>query len=277
LCCPMMSLSFSEDGLVGVIHLAPLPGSPEWVGDMDDVLKQAVRDARSLTHAGFDAMLVENFGDTPFHPDRVEPVTVAAMSHILSALRAEFTDSSLGVNVLRNDVVAALSLAAVHELEFIRVNVHVGERLTDQGRIQGRAAETLRMRRDFGLDVAILADVGVKHALPVNAEQLAFEASHAAGRGGASALIVTGMATGAGVNLKELDVVRSAAPEAPIILGSGLGLATPVELMQMADGAIVGSSIREDGRAGSPVDEVRAAEIREFWLVAREIPSASET
>ena len=272
-----MSLSFSEDGLVGVIHLAPLPGSPEWAGDMDEVLEEAVKDARALGQAGFSAMIIENFGDAPFHPERVDSVTVAAMSHILSALRAEFTDVSMGVNVLRNDVVAALSLAAVHDLEFIRVNVHVGERLTDQGRVQGRAAETLRMRRNLGLDVAILADVGVKHALPVTVEELAFEASHAAGRGGASALIVTGMATGAGVNLKELDVVRSAAPETPVILGSGLGLSTPAELMSMADGAIVGSSIREYGRAGSPIDEVRAAEVRDFWLAAREIPSASET
>ena len=79
------------------------------------------------------------------------------------------------------------------------------------------------------------------------------------------------------MDLRELDIVRSAAPETPVILGSGLGLSTPVELMRMSDGAIVGSSIREDGRAGAAIDEVRAAEVREFWLTAREIPSASET
>ena len=135
----------------------------------------------------------------------------------------------------------------------------------------------MRLRRNLGLDVAILADVGVTHVLPVTAEELAFEAAHAAGRGGASALIVTGMATGAGVNLRELDIVRSASPETPVILGSGLGLSTPAELIRMSDGAIVGSSIREGGRAGFPVDEVRAAEMREFWHTVREIPNASET
>src|SRR5688500_13204076 len=85
---------------VGVVHLPPLPGSPGY-GDPDYV-ERAVRDARTLADAGFDALIVENFGDAPFFKDRVPPETIAAMACAVRAVR-EAVPLAVGVNVLRND------------------------------------------------------------------------------------------------------------------------------------------------------------------------------
>ena len=75
---------------------------------------------------------------------------------------------AIGINVLRNDARAALAIAAVVGAACIRVNVHTGARVTDQGLVEGRAAETLRLRRALGAEsVAIWADVNVKHSAPL--------------------------------------------------------------------------------------------------------------
>ena len=76
----------SLPSLIGVIHLAPLPGSPRFGGDLGAVVGRAARDAALLQGAGFDAVIVENFGDAPFEPGRVEPVVVAAMTRCALAV-----------------------------------------------------------------------------------------------------------------------------------------------------------------------------------------------
>ncbi|MFW6206114.1 MAG: BtpA/SgcQ family protein, partial [Gemmatimonadota bacterium] len=136
-------------GIIGVLHLPPLPGAPGWGGSMGAVLDRARSDARALDAGGVgaggvDALLVENYGDHPFHRT-VGPGTVAAMTAVVLAVREE-SDLPVGVNVLRNDAAAALAVAAAAGAAFIRVNVHTGGMYTDQGWIEGRAADTLRLR-----------------------------------------------------------------------------------------------------------------------------------
>ncbi|MCA1789526.1 MAG: BtpA/SgcQ family protein, partial [Thioalkalivibrio sp.] len=143
--------------LIGMVHLPALPGAPRWAGTVEDVLDRAVADAAALAKAGFHGVIVENYMDAPFHPGTVPPVTVAAMTRAVSAV-VDAVDVPVGVNVLRNDAAAALSIAAVTGAAFIRVNVHTGAMWTDQGLLTGLAHETLRLRRTLGTDVAIFAD-----------------------------------------------------------------------------------------------------------------------
>lgn len=135
--------------VIGVVHLAALPGAPGWGGDFAAILDRARADLLALAAGGVDAAVVENFGDVPFRAGAVEPETVAAMARVLTELRP-LTALPLGVNVLRNDAAAALALAAIcgGADSFIRVNVHSGAMITDQGVIEGRADRTLRRRRD---------------------------------------------------------------------------------------------------------------------------------
>ena len=262
--------------IVGMIHLKPLPGSPAG-GDIDEVLDAARSDAEALTAAGVDGMIVENFGDAPFAKDRVPPVTVAAMSVVVRALRRDH-NVPLGVNVLRNDAEAALSIATVAGADFIRVNVHVGAVVADQGVIEGKARETLLLKRALGSDVQLFADVRVKHARPLGGdpgpEGMITEAKDAAGRGRADALILSGSATGQSTDLEELRRMREALPDVPLLVGSGVTVDNLRDYWPFADGMIVGSALKQGGSARSPVDPERA---RAFTAAASELRRAFET
>ena len=131
--------------LIGVVHLLPLPGSPRFRGGFQPILDRAVADAVAYEKGGASAVIIENFGDVPFTAGSVAPETIAAMARAGAAVRAAI-QLPIGYNVLRNDARAALGLAAACDGSFIRVNVHTGAMLTDQGIIQGNAYETVRTR-----------------------------------------------------------------------------------------------------------------------------------
>src|SRR5574341_1469029 len=154
-----------ERTLIGMVHLPPLPGSPRWEGSMARVVDAALADARALVGGGVEALLVENYGDAPFTAGRVEPATVAAMAVVAAELRRALPRTMLGVNVLKTDARAALAVAAAAGARFVRVNVHAGAVVADQGVVQTDAYHTLRDRRLLGAEVAIFADVGGKHAV----------------------------------------------------------------------------------------------------------------
>lgn len=239
--------------LIGMVHLLPLPGSPRWSGTMHRVLDQALADTDALVSGGMDGVLVENFLDAPFFAESVPPDTVAAMATVIASI-VRASPVPVGVNVLRNDARSALGIAVATGASFIRVNVHTGVMWTDQGVIQGRAAETLRRRAASGADVAILADVLVKHATPPPGLTADRAASDTWFRGLADALVVTGSGTGQPADLAELAPVRRGAPAAPILVGSGVTPENVAATLAVADGAIVGTCLAREGRAGSGVD-----------------------
>jgi uncharacterized protein len=242
--------------IVGMVHLLPLPGAPGWGGSMAAVLERARADAQALADGGADGILVENYLDVPFHPGAVPPETVAAMSVAVAAIVAAVR-VPVGVNVLRNDAAAALAIAAATGARFIRVNVHTGATLTDQGWIAGAAHDTLRHRARLCPEVAILADVLVKHAVAPAGLDVGQAASDAWHRGLADGLIVTGPATGAAADLDRLAAIRTAVPEAIVWVGSGIDAANVTATLAAADGVIVGSAISRDGGAGRGVDPAR--------------------
>ena len=246
--------------LIGMVHLLPLPGSPGWQGSMHDVLERALRDSDALVRAGFDGLMVENFGDTPFLPVRVAPETVAALTLVAGAIGSRF-DLPLGINVLRNDAAAALAIAAVVGARFIRVNVHTGAMLTDQGWLEGRAHETLRARARLNAQIAVCADVFVKHAVPPAGADIGEAARDTFERGGADVLIVSGRATGAEIEWGDLDKVKSAASGATLWVGSGVTANNARALLERADGAIVGTAIKLEGHVNNAVDPQLATKL----------------
>lgn len=234
-----------------MVHLRPLPGSPHWEGSLAAVVAAALRDARALSEGGVDGIMIENFGDTPFVPSSVDPVTIAAMTAIAGEIR-RVSDLPLGINVLRNDAAAALAIAAVTGAAFIRVNVHTGAMLTDQGWIDGRAHETMRLRAALRADVAVLADVLVKHATPPAGLTLEDAARDTWERGHADGLIVSGSGTGLPTDPGIVRRAHEAVPEAPILIGSGITPGNATQLLEFADAAIAGSALKVGG-VDSPV------------------------
>ncbi len=249
-----------NEHLIGVLHLPPLPGSPR-AKSIDECCDLLCADATRLVDAGFRAAIIENFGDAPFFKDSVPAVTIASMTRLADCVRREHPSLALIINVLRNDACSALAIASVVGAAAIRVNILSGARLTDQGIIEGQAAVLLRRRRELGAErVAILADVDVKHSAPLAPVDLAQETHDAIERGGASAVIVSGSGTGRSVDFGKLQAVKNAAGAAPVYIGSGATIDSLAALAKAgADGIIVGSAIREGGKAGAPIVNAQAS------------------
>jgi membrane complex biogenesis BtpA family protein len=255
--------------LVGVIHLPALPGSPRGALSAAECARSAAADARILAGAGYDAIIVENFGDTPFFAANVPPVTIAAMTACAVAVRAAAPSTSLGINVLRNDGAAALAIAACTEATFVRINVLTGARVTDQGVVQGDAAGTLRLRRALGAEsIAIWADVDVKHSSPLGAPRpLVQEVEDLTKRGMADVVLVTGEGTGKGVDLEKLANVKAASGK-PVLVASGATLSSLAALSASSDGVVVGSALRSGGIPGGPIDDALAKEFASVFRKA---------
>ncbi len=244
--------------VLGMVHLLPLPGSPRWAGAMPEVLDRAVADAQALEAGGVDGLIVENYGDIPFAKGRVEAHTVSAMTLAVAAV-GNAVGIPVGVNVLRNDGRSALAIAAVAGAGFMRVNVHTGVMVTDQGIVEGDAYETVRCRRQLGVDIKILADVFVKHATPLGMQSIEQAARDTAYRGLADALIVTGSGTGEPTEMGDVLRVREAVPDVPLLVASGVDKGNVAPLLSVADGVIVGTSLKQGGVTTNPVDEKRVA------------------
>ncbi len=250
--------------LCGVVHLLPLPGGPRPSPGIDLVIERARHDAAVLATAGFDGLIVENLGDAPFRKSGVDPHVVAIMTRIVGIIRSERPGLQLGVNVLRNDGRAALAIASAGLADFIRINVLIGATWTDQGLIEGEAHELLRYRRELGLDtrVSIAADLLVKHGIPAGLSDRKELAKETVLRGGADRLILSGRATGAPTDLAAFEEVRQALPGTPLWIGSGLTESQAPEARRLTDGAIVGTSIHEEGDLRRPLCARRARQLR---------------
>lgn len=233
---------------------------------MERATALALTDARVLVAGGMHALLVENHGDVPFTAGPVEPATIAALAVVVAEISRALPGVLLGVNVLKNDARAALAIACATGARFIRVNVHAGVVVADQGIVQSDAYHTLRDRRLLGADVQLFADVQGKHAVPLGAVDLEQEARDLVHRGLADALVVSGKATGEATPLADVKRVRSAVPAVPILVGSGVTADTVAELLSIADGVIVGTFVKRDANVRHPVDPER---VRRLVAAAR--------
>lgn len=265
--------------IVGMLHLPPLPGSPGYEATdgkrLDAIREFVLNDAESLVNpknenseagggGGVDAVMLENFGDTPFFAGRVPTETVAAMTVLARDVRQYLDEKAgrpvpLGINVLRNDALSAIAIAAAVGADMIRVNVLSGAMMTDQGLITGQAAELLRYRKQLDANhIQIWADVRVKHAAPIVERDLQDEVEELVHRAGADALIVSGSGTGKPTDLTELQSVRQlldqCAPNTPVLVGSGVNAQSAKSLAQHATGLIVGSSLKPNHQLDQPID-----------------------
>ncbi|MBC8102747.1 MAG: BtpA/SgcQ family protein [Cytophagales bacterium] len=265
------AIFWSKKPLIGMVHLGALPGSARYDAEnmpLLDIMERAKADARALVGAGADALIVENFFDAPFAKSSVPPHTIAAMTRAVMAVRtAAGEEVPIGVNVLRNDARAAIAIAQVTGARFVRINVYVGAAVTDQGIIEGAAREAVLYRRELGADVAIFADVFVKHGTQLgDSEGFSLEAAakDAVYRGLADAIIVTGTATGAETDPDMVARVSRAVPQVPLLIGSGFRDENAAALLEAgANGAIVGTSLKQGRDHAAPVEAARVRSLRD--------------
>ncbi len=248
--------------IIGVVHLQPLPTSPRWGGNLKAIIGRAEQEATALASGGANGIIVENFFDAPFAKDRVDPAVVSAMTLIVERL-TNLVTLPIGINVLRNDAHSAIAIASCTGAQFIRVNVLNGTMATDQGLIEGQAHQLLRYRRELGSDVKILADVLVKHGQPLGSPNLRTVIQETIGRALADAVIISGATTGSPPNLEELELATIASAGIPVFIGSGASWENISTLMRAADGVIVSSSLKRNGRIDAPIDPIRVSQFVE--------------
>jgi membrane complex biogenesis BtpA family protein len=246
--------------LIGVIHIAALPGTPEAQLPVAQIAEVAVADARIYRAAGFDALIIENMHDRPYLKGAVGPEIVATMTAIGAEVRRAVA-LPLGVQVLAGANQAALAVAHACGAAFVRVEGFVFAHVADEGLIEACAGPLLRYRKAIGAEqVRVFADIKKKHsAHAITADVNLVETAHAAEFFAADGVIVSGPATGRETDADEVRAV-SEAVGIPTLVGSGVSVRN-VERYAAADGLIVGSSVKRDGHWANPVDEARAAAI----------------
>jgi len=253
--------------VIGVVHLKPLPGSPFFSGSLEEVYEAALRDAKALYEGGVDGLIVENFNDYPFLKSRVGPEVIATMSAIVRDIVKEVR-LPVGVNVLRNDGIAAIAIAYATGASYVRINAYTDVLVTEQGIVEPCAAEALRYRKYLSCEVKVLADILCKHAYPLVPLRLEEAIFNAVIRGRADAIIITGERTGIEPNLMEVKKAKEVTSGTPIFVGSGLRPDNVKEYLKYADGAIVGTWFKKGGDVSREVDVKR---VREFMDKVREV------
>ena len=250
--------------LIGVVHVAALPGTPEGRLPVAQIAEAAVSDARAYLAAGFDALIIENMHDRPYLKGAVGPEIVAAMTAIGVEVRRAVA-LPLGVQVLAGANQAAIAVAHACGAAFVRVEGFVFAHVADEGVIEACAGPLLRYRKAIGAEhVSVFADIKKKHsAHAITADVDLVETAHAAEFFGADGVIVSGPATGRETDAGEVRAVSAAVGIATLV-GSGVSVAN-VSRYADAEGLIVGTSVKRDGCWANPVDEARAASLaRDF-------------
>ena len=249
--------------LIGMVHVAALPGTPFSSMPVDQIVAKAVDEARHLEDAGFDAIIVENMHDAPYvHGHHLGPEIVAGMTLAANAVRHS-VQIPIGLQVLSGGNRHAIAIANSIGSNFIRCENFVFAHIADEGLLaEAEAGGLLRYRRSIGAEhVKVFCDIKKKHAShAITSDVDLAETAHAAEFFGADGFVVTGISTGKAAALDDVKAVRSATG-LPVIVGSGVTPGYAGSLSEYADALIVGSYIKHDGFWKNPIDPERAKSI----------------
>jgi len=239
----------------GVVHLKSLPGSPGNYLPLDEIIELAQEDVNNLIFGGVDGIIIENFGDTPFVKDDISKRTLASFTTVVENIEYD-RDIKVGINVLRNDGISALSIAEATKADFVRINVLNNVMMyTDQGMIEGKAHEIAQFKNSLNKEIEIYADVFVKHAVPPEGSKIENHTEELIHRAGADVVIVTGDGTGHEINIEDLNKVRNIVPQGKLAIGSGVNDENIEQYVDLADILIVGTNFKVDQDVSKRVDQ----------------------
>jgi membrane complex biogenesis BtpA family protein len=187
------------------------------------------------------------------------------MSAVVGELR-DMVSVPFGIDVLW-DPRAALAVAQSTGALFVR-EIFTGAYGSDFGIWNTSPGETLRYRRQIGAsDVRILTNISAEFAAPLVERPIDVVARGVAFISLADAVCVSGPMTGASVDGSQLRAVRAALPDTVVFANTGVSEATVAEILSLADGVVVGTSLKVDGVTWNSIDEDRA---RRFMKRVRE-------
>ncbi|MFK7745335.1 MAG: BtpA/SgcQ family protein [Roseobacter sp.] len=251
--------------VIGMVHIGALPGSPLYDPDAD-LLAAARADLAALQAAGFDAVMFGNENDRPYEFN-VDTASVASMAALIGALKPEIT-VPFGVNVLW-DPMATVALGAVTGASFVR-EIFTGTYASDMGPWTPDAGKAMRYRDRLGRpDMAMLYNVSAEFAHSLDARPLPDRARSAVFSSIPDAVLVSGQITGEAAAISDLEAVKAVLPGTAVMANTGVKHDTVADVLSVADGCIVGSSLKVDGDTWNPIDPDRAADFMDRVRQAR--------
>ena len=260
----MRDLFETERALIGVVHLAAMPGTPRGTLNPEQIVKQAVSEARTLVDAGFDGIILENMHDIPYMNGAVGPEVVATMTYACREVR-RLTKLPLGIQILAGANEQALAAAFAGGADFIRAEGFVFGHLADEGMIEACAGPLLRYRKKIGAEkVKVLCDIKKKHCShAVTADLSLAEVAKGAEFFLADGVVVTGSATGESTEPGDL-IETVTATRLPVWIGSGITKDNCCDYDE-AHALIVGSWIKADGDWRKAIDPRRAQKMSDAF------------
>ena len=243
--------------LIGMLHVGPLPGAPGWSGDLGAIIDKAVDEAQLYQEAGFHGLILENMHDLPYlQGSQVGPETVAAMSVLALEVRRA-SRLPLGIQILAGANRQALAVALAAQADFIRAESFVFGHLADEGWMDAQAGPLLRYREQIGAQaIKIVADIKKKHSAHAMSADIGIgETAHAAEFFLADGVIVTGVSTGSEADADQVFEVNQHS-QLPVWIGSGITAAN-LQRYWEADGFVVGSWVKQQGKWNLPLDVQR--------------------
>jgi uncharacterized protein len=252
--------------VIGMVHFGALPGSPLHDDDagLDGLVAGVAKDLAALQAAGFDAVMFGNENDRPYE-FAVDIASTATMAYAIGRLRPEIT-VPFGINVLW-DPMSSIALAAATGATFVR-EIFTGTYASDMGTWTPDAGKAMRYRDRLGRsDLALLYNISAEFAYSLDRRSLADRARSAVFSSIPDAILVSGAITGEAAAMSDLEAVKRVLPDTPVLANTGVRHDTVADVLRVADGCIVGSSLKVDGDTWNPVDPERAAE---FMRLARQ-------
>lgn len=243
--------------VIGMIHVKPLPGSPNFRKNFDNIIDEACKESEIYKFCDVDGVLVENMHDIPYIQSKyMGPEVTASMTRICTEVRKILPSKiKCGVQVLAGGNNEAIAIAQAAGLQFIRAEGFVFSHVADEGFTDSCAGGLLRYRRNVGADdVLVFSDIKKKHcAHSITADVSIEETAKAAEFFLSDGVIITGTATGDPASMNELSTVKKSC-SIPVLIGSGVTTEN-VENYLGADGFIVGSYFKKTGRWEGDLDK----------------------
>jgi len=251
-----------------MVHFGALPGSPLYDREkgLAGLIDGVEKDLDALQKAGVDAIMFGNENDRPYEFS-VDTASTATMAFVIGQVRRKIA-VPFGVNVLW-DPVSTVALAAATGASFVR-EIFTGTYASDMGPWTPDAGKAMRYRdRLHRSDLAMLYNISAEFAHSLDQRSLPDRARSAVFSSIPDAILVSGQITGEAARMVDLEAVKKVLPDTPVLANTGVKHATVAEVFRIADGCIVGSSLKVDGNTWNAVDPARAAEFMRLARIAR--------
>ncbi len=243
--------------IIGMIHLAALPGTPKNNKTPEQIISAAVEEAIIYQKSGLEVIMIENMHDLPYMKSEISHEISSLMAIIAYEIKRR-TGLFCGIQILAGANEAALGAAHSAGIDFIRAEGFVFGHVADEGYIDASAAKLLRYRKAIDAEnILVFTDIKKKHsAHAVTADVSIVETAKAAEFFLSDGIILTGKSTAEQADIEELKKVKEQI-NIPVLIGSGITDKNILDFYHLADGFIVGSYFKKDGFWQNPPEKSR--------------------